>query len=352
MRKQTFVPALVLLTLCAVLTGQPSSLLKQRLLGRLEERRMENVVVSGQFPPAEIPVVQLPVYPSPEPVFLPAEGESSPLPEAEALPEQSPPPMLGSEQVQETTIAGGLMIKNETNYQVDIPAVLEEGAGIQLSYDSPQILIIHTHSSEAYMQAGLDRYEASDTRRTEDTNYNIIRIGDELTEIYEQAGLAVIHDREIYDYPSYTGSYTRAGEAVQQYLSRYPGISVVLDIHRDALGANGIVYKTMAEEDGSCASQLMLLVGSDESGLEHPNWRSNLSLALYLQNAVYSRHPTLMRPVSLVQQRYNQHLTGGSLILEVGSDGNTLQEALAAIRLFGKASAEALKALVISPENV
>ena len=349
MKRQTFVTALVLLLLCTMLTGRPSSLLKQRLLGRLEEQRMENVLVTGQLPSAQSFAVQTPVYQSPEPVFLPAEGEPSPIPEPE--PEQSPVPLLGSEQVQETTISGGLMIKNETSYQVDIPAVLEAGLETQLSADSPQILIIHTHSSEAYMQAGLDRYEASDTRRTEDTNYNIVRIGDELAEIYEQAGLAVIHGREIYDYPSYTGSYTRAGEAVQSYLSRYPGIAVVMDIHRDALGANGIVYKTMAEEDGSCASQLMLLVGSDESGLEHPNWRSNLSLALYLQNAVHSRHPTLMRPVSLVAQRYNQHLTRGSLILEVGSDGNTLQEALAAIRLFGRASAPALKALVVSPEN-
>ena len=217
---------------------------------------------------------------------------------------------------------------------------------MRLPNGEPQILIVHTHSSEAYTPAGLDRYEASDTNRTEDKEYNIVRVGDELTALLQQAGLNVIHDREIYDYPSYTGSYERSGAAVQSYLEQYPSIAIVIDMHRDALGANGVVYKTMAEESGVCASQVMLLVGTDDSGLYHPNWRSNLSLALYLQNAVSAVHPTLMRPVALVQQRYNQHLTGGSLILEVGSSGNTLQEALAAIRLFADAAAPALLALV------
>ena len=124
---------------------------------------------------------------------------------------------------------------------------------------------------------------------------------------------------------------------------------MVLDLHRDALGADGVVYKTMAEEEGTVASQIMLLSGSDESGLSHPDWRENLTLALYLQERVSMRHPTLMRPVSLVPQRYNQHLTHGSLIIEVGSSGNTLQEALAAIRLFGEAAAPALAELAEGP---
>lgn len=280
------------------------------------------------------------------------ETEPAPAPMAVSLPEESyePLPQPGEtqspHQIQETTITGGLTIKNETSYSVDIAGMLAEGSQVTLASGEPQILIIHTHSSEAYTPAGLDRYEASDTNRTEDTEFNIVRVGDELTELFQQAGLNVIHDREIYDYPSYTGSYERSGAAVRDYLAQYPSISVVIDMHRDALGANGVVYKTMAEETGVCASQVMMLVGSDESGLEHPNWRSNLSLALYLQEAVSTAHPTLMRPVALVPQRYNQHLTGGSLILEVGSNGNTLQEALAAIRLFADAAAPALLELV------
>lgn len=253
--------------------------------------------------------------------------------------------------VVETTINGGLTVKNETNYYVDAPSIIESGTDIRLVPDAPQILIIHTHSSEAYTPAGLDKYSASDTNRTEDTEYNIVRVGDELASLWQQQGLSVIHDRGIYDYPSYTGSYSRSAEAIIGYLQQYPTISVVIDMHRDALGSGGVVYKTVAEESGVCASQIMLLVGTDESGLEHPNWRSNLSLALYLQNAVDSVYPTLMRPVSIVPQRYNQHLSGGAFIMEVGSSGNTLQEALAAVRLFAAASAPALLELVETAEE-
>lgn len=244
------------------------------------------------------------------------------------------------------TIGGAAMIKNETGYPVDADAIMQSGTPIRLASDGPQILIIHTHSSEAYTPSGLDRYEPSDTTRTEDPEYNIIRVGDELTRLLEKAGLRVIHDRGVYDYPSYTGSYSRSGAVVEQYLRDYPSISVVLDVHRDALGTDGVIYKTVAEENGTCASQAMLLVGTDESGLEHPRWRENLSLALYMQRAVFQTYPTLMRPVALVPQRYNQQLCPGMLILEVGSSGNTLQEALAAIRLFAAAAAPALLALV------
>ena len=248
--------------------------------------------------------------------------------------------------VVETTIEGGMRIKNETEYWVDAAQILSDGPGLTLPPDEPQILIIHTHASEAYTQSGADRYSPSDTNRTEDTQFNVVRIGDELTEILTEAGLNVVHDRGIYDYPSYTGSYMRTEAAIGQYLESCPGIRVVLDIHRDALGSGDVVYKTMAEEEGAAASQIMLLVGTDESGLEHPYWRGNLAFAMYLQNAVNSAFPTLMRPVSLVSQRYNQQLTPGSLIVEVGSSGNTLREALTAIRLFGRAIAPALLDLV------
>ena len=282
-----------------------------------------------------------------QPVFAHKAPAESALPMAAfVLPERDFSPAAVEGELLETTIEGGMSIKNETEYFVDAPEILRQGPGLSLPADQVQILIIHTHSSEAYTQAGLDRYQPSDRGRTEDTQFNVVRIGDELTEIFSEYGLGVIHDRAIYDYPSYTGSYNRSGAAVEQYLESYPGITVVLDIHRDALGSEGVVYKTMAEEEGSVASQIMLLCGTDASGLEHPQWRQNLSLALYMQNAVVQNHPTLMRPVQLVRERYNQHLSPGSMIVEVGSSGNTLQEALAAVRLFGHAVAPELAKLV------
>lgn len=321
----------ILLTVALVSSSQSGELSGsgQRTAERLGEKRMLNVSVTG--------------------ALREDGGKSSDAPPAVqplSANDLTIPTVHRSDEVKETTISGGLSIRNATDYWVDVPGIVSGGTDITLPADAPQILIIHTHSSEAYTQAGLDRYEASDSYRTENTEFNIVRIGDELTKLYEDAGLRVIHDRGIYDYPSYTGSYTRSGEAVERYLSDYPDIGIVIDVHRDALGSDGVVYKTMAEEEGVVASQVMLLVGTDESGLEHPDWRRNLSLALYMQNAVNLVNPTLMRPVELVRERYNQQLCPGSLILEVGSNGNTLQEALAAVRLFGKAIGPALVDLV------
>ncbi len=259
-------------------------------------------------------------------------------------PESSTAPVMPT--IIPTTISGGLSIKNTSGYDIDIDSVLSAGCPIRLETGKPQILIIHTHSSEAYSPAGLDKYDDLGTNRTLDQNLNVIRIGKELAKIFEDCGLNVIHDTQVFDYPSYTGSYNRSCEAVEKYLADYPSIKIVIDLHRDALCSDTVTYKTTATEQGVCASQVMLFVGSDASGLEHPNWRQNLSLALYLQNAVCQSYPSLMRPITLTKYRYNQHLSPGSMILEVGSNGNTLQEALAAIRLFGKAAGPAIAALV------
>lgn len=326
--------------------------LSSRLLSDLGDKRMRNVVVTdGLVPAAALSETMIPEFAA-KPDFspVPTAVPTAPPDLATATPFSGSESFLSApesdDEILETTIRGGLSIRNETSYWVDATQILSDGPSLSLSAGSPQILIIHTHSSEAYTQAGLDRYQPSDSYRTENTEFNIVRIGDELTDIFQQAGLNVIHDRGIYDYPSYTGSYTRSAEAVARYLADYPSINVVIDMHRDALGSDGVVYKTMAEEDGTVASQIMLLVGTDESGLSHPNWRGNLSFALYLQNAVNTVNPTLMRPVGLVRERYNQHMAPASLIMEVGSSGNTLQEALAAIRLFGASAAPALLALV------
>lgn len=341
---------LAVLSLYLVFAGGLSEHLRQAADSRIEAGRMKNVTVQQAAPAAAEPGSERKSEPAAAPVATPAPLPLAAAPATESGPLVTVMEATPREEIRETTIQGGLSIKNETGYSIDAHELLQSTAPVRLPAEGPQILILHTHGSEAYTQAGLDRYEADDSNRTTDTQFNIIRVGDELAEFLTEAGLHVLHDREIYDYPSYTGSYTRSGEAVERYLAEYPDIAVVIDMHRDALGTGGVVYKTMAEEEGVVASQVMLLVGSDDSGLEHPDWRSNLALALYLQERIDRRHPTLMRPVSLVQQRYNQHLTRGSLILEVGSSGNTLQEALAAIRLFADAAAPALLELVETGE--
>ena len=240
----------------------------------------------------------------------------------------------------------GAAVNDRTKQGADLRSLAAEGLALRLPSDGPQVLIIHTHSSEAYTPDGDDRYEASDPYRTEDAGQNVIRVGDAMAAAMEAHGLTVLHDREIYDYPSYTGSYGRSGAAVERYLSLNPTLRVVIDVHRDALGSGDVVYKTQAAVRGQSCAQVMLLAGTGENGLPHPNWRENLKLAMYLQDAADADCPTLMRPIELVSERYNQQLCPGMLIAEVGSTGNTLREALAAAELFGDAAGSALARLM------
>ncbi len=245
-----------------------------------------------------------------------------------------------------TTIHGGMVLTNETSYELDLGALVSEGTSVRLGKDEPQVLIIHTHGSEAYASdPTYSDYKPTDTFRTEDVRYSVIRVGDELADCLKKDGVSVIHDRGIYDSPSYTGSYAKSGDMIAKYLQKYPSISVVFDVHRDAIGSGDVVYKTVAESGGEAASQVMLVAGAAENGLYHPNWQENLKFALYLQQKALEKHPTLMRPIALKKGRYNQQLAKGSIILEVGSSGNTLSEALCAVRLFAEAAGPALKAL-------
>lgn len=155
-------------------------------------------------------------------------------------------------------------------------------------------------------------------------------------------GLKVIHDRTLYDYPQYNGSYDRSYAGVQSWLEQYPSIQIVLDVHRDALiGSDGTVYKAVTDVDGEKTAQVLMIIGTDELG-EHPDWMDNLALAIQIQRNLDSQWPTLARPITMRSSRFNQQLTHGSILVEVGSHGNTLQEALRGARLFAQAAGEVL----------
>lgn len=243
--------------------------------------------------------------------------------------------------------AAGVFVFNRTSQAVDVAAMAAATVDITLdSADSPQILIMHTHGSEAYAQDADDVYVESDTARTIDIQYNVVRVGDEMQRIFTELGFNVLHDRSLYDYPSYSGAYDRSKAAVEDYLAKYPSIRIVLDVHRDALvAADGTVYKAVTTIDGVKTAQVLLVVGSDDSGLPHPKWRENLTLAVKIQQTMNSLWPTLARPITLRTSRFNQQLTSGSLLVEIGCHGNTLQEALAGARLFARAAGQVLQSL-------
>ncbi len=225
----------------------------------------------------------------------------------------------------------------------------EPSLTLQPASAGPQILIMHTHATEAYTMDGEDVYTESDESRTTDENYNMIRVGEEMKAVFEELGFSVVHDTTTYDYPGYSGSYGRSLAGVQSYLEQYPTIQVVLDVHRDALiDSDGTVYAKTTTIDGEQVAQVMLVVGTDDGGLTHPNWEDNFTLALKLQGAMLALDSTFPRNIDLRSQRFNQHLTAGSLLVEVGTSGNTLQEALAGARLFARSAGAVYSQYVVS----
>lgn len=242
--------------------------------------------------------------------------------------------------------ADGVYIKNDTGESIDVRSYLDALPVLGLKENQPVVLIVHTHGSESYYPDGADQYTPTDPNRTEDKQYNMIRIGDEVAKLLEERGYASVHLREIFDYPSYAGSYTRTLTAINQALKENPSIRIVLDLHRDAMvSAAGATYRTVAEIDGQKAAQLMIVVGTNGGGLKHPDWRKNLTFAIHLQKQLLEDHPMLMRPINLRNERFNQHVTNRALLIEFGSSGNTLQEALYSARLFVSSLATLLDVL-------
>lgn len=217
----------------------------------------------------------------------------------------------------------------------DVDALLEAPLALDLLGDGPKVLILHTHSTESYMKSGED-YRETSAYRTLDERYNMLSIGAEVKRVLEQAGVEVIQDRELHDYPSYNGSYSDARKSIRSYLEEYPSIALVLDIHRDAADTPSGQLRTVAQVDGASSAQLMLVMGTNASGQKHPCWQDNLSLGLKLQTVLEREYPGITRPTVLRKQRFNQDLSTGALLVEVGAAGNTHEEAMLAARTLAR----------------
>lgn len=332
-------------------TGFSLSLLRAQLPNHETKFRWQQLVLaqspllscarrqSGDPPPSEQPQ---------QPPTLP-DARDEDLSEP-TLPDQPPehtniiPKTMVPSPTQDYLRTGDIYIANRAQKQADVTALASAPIHISLS-DGPQILILHSHGSEAYTPAGTDQYEESDPYRTTNCNYNMVRVGEEIAQVLRTQGFQVVHDTTLYDYPSYNEAYDRSLVAAQRWLTQYPSIQVVLDVHRDALtGEDETIYKTLSPQGREQAAQVMLVVGTDGSK-KHPLWKENLTFAMRIQQQLLDDHDTLARPMVLRSSRYNQHLSVGSILVEVGSHGNTLQEALLGARLFGESAATVLQAL-------
>lgn len=229
-------------------------------------------------------------------------------------------------------------LRYSCNYRPNLETLLQQALQWDLDDGQPAVLIVHTHGSESYTKEPGQDYKETAKYRTLDENYNMVAVGDLLARLLEEAGIRVIHDRQLHDYPSYNSSYSNSRKSVKAYLKEYPSIRLVLDVHRDAAeNSDGSQFATHATVEGKDSAQIMFLVGTDESGNYHPDWRDNLAVAAKLNVLMESSISGITRKTTLRAQRFNQDLAPIALLVEVGSAGNTLEEALRAIPALAQA---------------
>lgn len=238
-------------------------------------------------------------------------------------------------------------IRNKT--QTD-PALIAEAAAAGLPFtvekDSaePQVLILHTHATETYRTHTGLWFDPADTARSTDDAVNMCAVGEVMAKTLNDAGICTLHDTTLNDYPSYTGSYDNSRAAAQRYLAQYPSIKVILDVHRDAMESGGARLAPVCTVGGRQAAQVMIVCGCGNGGsIPLPNCLQNLRFAAAWERSMEGMYSGLTRPVLYSYRYYNQDLSAGALLIEVGGHGNTLNEALYA----GRLAAEGLAAVLL-----
>lgn len=235
-------------------------------------------------------------------------------------------------------------VKNSTDYNLNIDKTINSPLGFKMENTKEvQVLLYHTHTSESYMDRDVSYYYESFYPRTQDSRYNVVRVGEEIKKELEKAGIGVVHDTTIHD-ESYSGSYSRSRKTVEKNLKKYPDIKVTIDIHRDSIGTDKYKVKPTFTYNGKKAAQIMIMSGYDLNGdFNFPKWNYNLRFALQLQKMCETNFEGFTRPLSFGNFVYNMNINTGSILVEVGADSNTLEEAIYSGKLFGKALSEVLQ---------
>lgn len=301
---------------------------------------------SSAPPEPESPPASAPETPSSS---LAEDTPSLPRPDAPDIPKAYRGPMLeedlsGYDSKTYLSLEPGYL-RNYTEYtHTQIQEILEDTPELSVGgADAPQVLIYHTHATEAFERYDSLFYDTRNNWRSTDNNMNMVAVGAALAQSLEENGINVLHDDTQHDYPSYNGAYDRSAATVKKYLEKYPSIKILLDVHRDAIDRDGTLVRPIAPIDGKKAAQLMIIAGCDDGTMNMPDWRENLRFAASIQQQAEADTPRLMRPIFFCYRKYNLDKTPGSLLLEFGSHGNTLEECVYTAELVGKSIATAIK---------
>ena len=244
----------------------------------------------------------------------------------------------------------------EVEYGVDSEIIFElldtQGENsVEAGEGSPKILIYHTHATEAYLPTAAAAYKETSRWRTNDQENNVIAVGETLAEELRKYGYDVIHDTTNYEPPTLGLAYERSLDGMERYKEKYPDIQLYIDLHRDAYTLDDDAtledYERIDDTvtvDGSVCSRMMFVVGTGEGsdGNEFsvkPDYQTNYALALSLTEYLEGVCEGFTRPIRVKTGRYNQHV-GLCLLVEVGHNANTLEEAKNAVKYLAKAIAQ------------
>lgn len=213
---------------------------------------------------------------------------------------------------------------------------------LEINADEPLVLIYHTHTCESFMPFG-EVYDEDYPVRSVDCSRNITAVGDAVCEALSRRGISSVHDCTVHDEPMFTGAYYRSADSMLEILEEYPSIKIAIDIHRDGIiNADGSITAPVAEINGKTAAQFMIITGCDSEETPLPDYQENLKLACLIQNAAEDAYPSLARPIMFDYRTYNQPLFEGNLLIEIGSQANTFEEAEYCGELLGNSIALAI----------
>ena len=217
---------------------------------------------------------------------------------------------------------------------------------VDLSGSEPRILIYHTHTTEAYFPTSQYNYTASSAWRTKDNTMNIVTVGERLTELLRgRYGISVIHDITNHEPPKLSTSYSRSVVTMEKYRAEYPSITMFIDVHRDAYGNNPKETTDFVTIDGKEVARMMFVVGTGEGATgtgfgEKPDFAANYALAKRITEYLAGIDERLVRNIRVKTGRYNQHISDQCLLVEVGHNANTLEQALNAVEYLAEAIAQ------------
>ncbi len=260
---------------------------------------------------------------------VPSAPSETPIPEADTTPENVP---ASKDLSSQTTTNHGIIVKNHAGKSFQLEELLQKPLPYNPSTGGYKVLVVHSHTSESYFPDD----------RSDDTTKNMIQVGKEFTSVLEENGIKTLHITKVHDVP-YTTSYKKSLESVTAALAEHPSIEVVIDLHRDALyNENNEKIRPLTTVNGTSAAQVMIVTGTEKGGLPHPDWAENLAFSLKVQNDLIKNYPNLARPVDLRKERFNTHTTKNSIIIEVGTNGNTIEEAISGARFAAQSVANVL----------